>query len=219
MRNLVLGLALFSCIGWAQADQTNVAVSTPTANSVKLTGAPPTWPQFVFPPLIGASMALAGVWLTNRNNRTANERQRQHEMVRWRAEKKQEVLSRIGQLLVQTNHALHHTEWRLKKATQLRNAQARAEEISIADESSGRARQELYERLDELATVAGGAGFALSDPLWRRLQALHQAFTDATQRERNAATSREAQLDGLKTQMDKFLALARNELDALSGRS
>jgi hypothetical protein len=219
IKNLVLALSVSACISSGQVGQTNVAVSTPAPISVKLEApAPPVWPQYVLSPAVAAAAALLGVYFTARSNRRANAEQRQHDIRKGRADKQLEVLSRIGQILVQTNHALKDTDWRLKRARKLREAQASAAEISDADEDSRRARQELYQRLDELGTAAGGAGFALSDPLWRQLQSLHQSFADASQKERSTAPSRAEQLDSLDKQMDEFLALARNELDALSGR-
>ena|ERR1017187_4810621 len=79
MRRVLLTLFLISVSGWSQAAQQ--PAQPPIVVQVQMPPANP-WMrlvELVVPGIIGAGLALFGVWLTNKNNATENEANRKHQ--------------------------------------------------------------------------------------------------------------------------------------------
>jgi hypothetical protein len=79
MRRLFLTLTLLSFPGWSQSAQQ--PAQPPIVVKVEM---PPTNPwvhlvELVVPGIIGAGLALLGVWLTNKNNAATNAANREHQ--------------------------------------------------------------------------------------------------------------------------------------------
>src|ERR1039458_6161378 len=80
MRRVLLTLFLISVSGWSQAAQQ--PAQPPIVVQVQMPPANP-WMRLVeliVPGIIGAGLALFGVWLTNRNNARTNAANRQHQL-------------------------------------------------------------------------------------------------------------------------------------------
>ena len=80
MRRFFLTFTVISLAGWSQPAQQ--PAQPPIAVKVEM---PPTNPwmrmmELVIPGIIGAGLALFGVWLTNKNNAATNAANRQHEL-------------------------------------------------------------------------------------------------------------------------------------------
>lgn len=205
---------------WSQVKPVSVEVSKQIAVKLETPGQA-AW-QFIFQfaaaPVLVAISTLLAVWLTNRNNQQANERQHQREMLRWKADKQLEVLGRIGQLIVQSRLALRKREEEYEKGVRLREVQAPQIAVSATDEASRSASQELADRLAEFAALAGTARFILSDTLWRVLQRIEETFVDVSRNPRDGdrRTEHERELDA---RIEEFTAGGRREIDSLSGRT
>jgi hypothetical protein len=219
-------LAIYFCIlggpCWSQIKPARVEVATSTPIAIKLESSPvPAWQsllQFAAAPVIVAFSTLLGVWLANRNNRRTNRQQYQNEMLKWQADKQLEVLSRAGLLVVQARRAVRTQEEEHERGVSLRVVAASQMEIAAADDAARRANQELTNRREELADVAGTAGFALSDTLLSELQSLVAAFAHVCEEVRGG-DRRAAQLNELDAKVNDFFVRARCEFESLSGRS
>jgi len=215
MRRLGLSACVLASACWAQVNPIRVEVATPVSVRVEASPTPP-WLSLLQPaaPAIGAAAALLGVFLTNLFSRKNSRLQHQREMMKWRADKQLEVLSRIGQLLVQTRHALEVHEERGRRAVQLREVRAALAEINAADEEARKARQELEAKLEELAALSGSAGFALSDKLWVKLQTVEGTFVDVRTKELGP-NDRPPQLTELDKLISEVIADVRSEVESL----
>jgi hypothetical protein len=222
MKRLVMYFCMLAGPCWCQVKPVRVDVATSTPISIKLETSPqPAWQsalQFAAAPIIVAFSTLLGVGLANRNNQRTNRQQHQNEMLKWRADKQLEVLSRVGQLVVQTRRAVRRLEEEHERGVSLREVKAAQMEITAADETARSANQELTRKREELADLAGTAGFALSDTLSSDLQSLVGAFAHVCEEVRGGAR-RTAQLNELDAKIEDFSGRARSEFESLSGRS
>jgi hypothetical protein len=211
MKHLGVCALLFSSVCWCQSGPVQVAVQKPVVVKLDAPSQSTLLPvlQFGLPVL----SALIAVWLTayftNRNNRLAIEATRQHEMRKWRAEKQLDVLSRIGLLLFQANHALKQKVHALYVLERMGHDNPKDVEYSV------QAHEQLSMKREELGALIGSAGFALSDSLWQRLQSLQGQYIDACDREPSDEKERKEQLRLLDEQIEAFNKAARTEFEAV----
>lgn len=62
--------------------------------------------QVAIPTVLGASLALFGVWLTNRNNRKSNEDNRRHDIEKWQKQRHFELTKEFYYEVVKSSHHL-----------------------------------------------------------------------------------------------------------------
>jgi hypothetical protein len=209
MKHLSLYILLFARACWCQSGPMQVEVPKPVV--VKLD----TPSQSILLPVLQFGLpvlsALIVVWLTarftNRNNRQTNEATRQHELMKLRAEKQLDLLSRIGQLLFQANHALKQQD----KALYVLDCVGTNNPREV--EHSQQAHQELFLKRNELGALAGSAGFVLSETLWQDLQSLQKQFVDACDRVPGDKQERQEQLRLFDRKIEEFNRAARTELE------
>jgi hypothetical protein len=217
MKQIGFCLCLFSSVCWCQGIPVHLDVPAPIEVKVE-TDPQARWP-LVFQITVPVLSALVAVWLTNRNNQRTNEANWRHEMLSRRAERRLEVLSRIGQLIIQARNSLK----RYEDATELCDKHAQAQTSRAEQDAVGEARrkasQELSAKREELAAENGASGFVLSDDLWHKLQTLEQSFTDVCTVEKNTKEGRAAQLKILFDQINDFIVVARGESELASSRS
>lgn len=200
IRRLLFMLTAIALSGWSQPPQP--PAQPPIAVQVQM---PPTnsWIhliELVVPGIAGGALALCSVLLTSK-------RHERHELRRLRAEKQLDLLSRIGQLLYQTERALEQKD----KACRARELGDRGDPKEM--ERTQQAHQALLLKRDDLGALVGSAGFVLSDPLWQGLQAVQERFIDACDRQPGDRQARDEQLRILSAKFKAFNRDARLELE------
>jgi hypothetical protein len=208
MKLLSVYILLFASVCWCQSGPVQVEVQKPVVVKLDTPSQSILLPavQIGLPVLSALVVVWLTAWFTNRNNRLAIEATRQHEMRKWRAEKQLDVLSRIGLLLFQANQALKQKVHALHVLDRVGRDNPKDVEYSV------QAHQQLAVKREELGSLIGSAGFALSDALWQRLRSLQEQFTDACDRESNDDQQRKEQLRLLDEQIETFNKAARTEL-------
>jgi hypothetical protein len=222
MRRVLLCFLILSCTCAGQGKATKVEVSAPvvvkletqplsTPIAVKIETTPPTFPQLVI--VQGLVGAVVGGFLTLLAGWLATGRQQRHEMRKWRAEKKLDVLGQASQLIHQTKRALTNLDARYDIAVKFRNARTSPAEIGEADKASGLAKHELNGRLAEFFDLTNFAAFSLTEPLQQRLLSLHRSFTALAEKEE--PTARAAQLEQLDREINEFSVAGRKDLESV----
>jgi hypothetical protein len=178
MQRSFLMLTAISFSAWSQPAQQQA--QSPIVVQVQM---PPTNPwmhlvELVVPGIIGAGLALFGVWLTNKHNAATNAANRKHELEKLNLDHsfglKRDVLMRVTQTLVQTLTALK--EWDSCRAS-LEHVENNGEEehgeLKQAQEDAEKAWAEYSLRRNELEQATASACLALSDELWKSAQAVN----------------------------------------------
>ena len=171
---------------------------------------PPTSPwmhlvELVVPGIIGAGLALFGVWLTNKHNAAENRANRSFAL-------KRDVLTRVTQSLVQTIHAVEVLSNARTTPEYLENSGATAAETEQAVEDIEKAWAEFRLRRTELTQNIATASLAVSDDLWKSAQAIAQSIEDANLEAYNRNSGWTSRLEGVQHQVTEFTQEARKEL-------
>src|ERR1039458_1265629 len=106
MRRIVVVFFALSVPGWSQPAQQQA--QPPIVVKVEMPPANP-WTrvvELVVPGIIGASLALFGVWLNNRTNRTLTEDNRKHELAKALKERHFELTKAFYYEVIMSTHNL-----------------------------------------------------------------------------------------------------------------
>jgi hypothetical protein len=216
MRRCFLVLTVISFAGWSQPQQPQppivVQIQTPPANPwMRLV-------ELVIPGIIGAGLALLGVWYTNKNNAVTNAANRQHDLEKLNREHtfglKRDVLMRLTQLFVQERNAV--AEWRF----QMEVANATTMPNAFLLNENEEQRKDIVEQIgrSELDQATAAACLAISDDLWQSAQGVRRSLFEAVSElvhqgtlanSNNNYTKTNAQLD---EELFAFIQAARKEL-------
>jgi len=212
MRRFLLALTVLSFSAWSQPAQQQAQL--PIVVQVQMPPTNPSWMhlvELVVPGIIGAGLALFGVWLTNKHNAATNAANRKHELEKLSLDHsfglKRDVLLRVTQTLVQTLTALK--EWDSCRAC-LEHVENNGEEeygqLKQAQEDTEKAWAEYSLRRNELEQATASACLALSDELWKSAQAVKASIVET--RNRIVADGIEYNTTPIKTVAQLFAEIA-----------
>jgi hypothetical protein len=216
MRRFLLSLTFISFSAWSQPGQPQA--QPPIVVQVQM---PPSNPwvhlvELVLPGIIGAVLALFGVWLTNRNNAANNADNRQHELKKMNREHsfvlKRDVLMRITQSLVQTLATLK--DWHDSREF-LEYVQAHHEtdnQIQEAEGNISKAWADYSSRRIELEQATASARLAVSNDLWKSAQVVEEAIAEACRQLATRRSSPTSTIEQVEKQITNFIQDAGNEL-------
>jgi hypothetical protein len=217
MRRFFLLLIVICFAGWSQPAQPQtqppivVQIQTPPANPVM------RLIELVIPGIIGALLALFGVWLTNRTNARTSETNRLHDLEKvdrqHTFELKRDVLMRLTQAQGQTLAAL--IRW--YNANQLlERLQVNGEDVSgglkQAEVETAATFAEYRLRGNELSQATASSSLALSDELWHSakdfVESIRELYGQIIERNLPSITT----LQRVANEMTRFTEAARKEL-------
>jgi hypothetical protein len=170
----------------------------------------------VVPGIIGAVLALFGVWLTNRNNAANNAINRQHDLEKLNREHsfilRRDVLLRITQSLVQTLATLK--DWHDCREY-LEYVQAHHETDNKIQEAEGnisKAWAKYSSRRIELEQATASACLAVSKDLWKSAPAVEEAIAEACRQLATRRSSPTSTIEQVEKQITNFIQAAGKEL-------
>jgi hypothetical protein len=211
MRRFLLVLTVISFAGWSQPAQPQpqppivVQIQSPPANP---------WMrvvELVIPGIIGAVLALFGVWLTNRTNARTSEQNRLHDLAKLDRQRsfelKRDVLIRVTQLLVQTSALLKQVD-EADKMIAL-DKELFNEERKESKETKWKISTEYDLRQAELEQATASARLAVTDDLWRSAQAAGESLLAIHS---HIILREPFNLDGIDAEIANFTEAARKEL-------
>jgi hypothetical protein len=213
MRRSLLTLTIISLAAWSQPTQPQpqppivVQIQTPPANPwMRLV-------ELVIPGIIGAGLALFGVWYTNKSNAITNAANRQHDLEKLDRDHsfalKRDVLIRVTQLLVQAFAGMKNSEYKKRQRSlleQLTPDMSEAERKQL-DEVEVKIWTEYKLRQEELEQATASARLAITDDLWKLAQSVGASIVEA-----DYSGKRTKSIEEVDGEIAAFTEAARKEL-------
>jgi hypothetical protein len=184
--------------------------------------------ELVIPGIIGAGLALLGVWYTNKNNAITNAANRQHDAANNAAHRlheldkldrehtfalKRDSLIRLTQSFVQTVAALK--QWAdstgdllLSRTYEEEGSEKMKEDI----EKESKHWAEYMLRRTELDQTTASACLAISNDLWLSAQELAESITKADNEVDSSVVDANKMIEKLGESIASFVRAARREL-------
>lgn len=221
MRRFFFILTVLSISAWSQQPAQQQS-QPPIVVQVQM---PPTNPwihsaDLIVPGIIGAGIALFGVWLTTKHSDKINAANQQHELDKLNRQQnfplKRDALLRLTQSLVQALAALRNfynsKEWLAFLEANGEEEKGQAEEAKLEIPKAGLEYHECRRALDEATACAS---LAVSGELWRAALKIGESMTEF-RRLTGVGRATDAALEDIDRAIAAFTVTAKTELGNLS---